>query len=92
MNANEDSINVITEEGPLISKENTKAATYKIGNLFGSTLDKANNNNKKAMTYMPRGMSLATRPNLDPFALIERAKEKMIGKLPMKISWENLTF
>jgi len=47
----------------------------------------------KAMTYAPRGMSLATSTKIDPFALIENAKRKMAkGKVPMKISWENLTF
>jgi ABC-type multidrug transport system ATPase subunit len=45
------------------------------------------------MTYAPRGMSLASRANIDPFALIEQAKRKIgRGKLPMKVSWENLTF
>ena len=67
MNTNDDAIDGITEEGPLIPKENMKAATLAIGTPFGSSLDRTTPNNKKAMTYMPRGMSLATRANIDPF-------------------------
>lgn len=44
----------------------------------------------KAMTYAPRGMSLATRAEIDPIALIQNAKEKC--KQPIKLSWENVQF
>jgi len=42
------------------------------------------------MTYAPRGMSLATRANIDPIQLIENAKKNC--KQPIKLSWENLRF
>lgn len=44
---------------------------------------------KKAMT-MARNMSLATRADIDYFALIEEAKENC--RQPIKLSWENIDF
>ena len=75
-----------------IIKENTKSATLNTGLPFTGTLDtpKTSPYNKKAMTYAPRGLSLATRANIDPFVLIENAKRNC--KQPIKLSWENLTF
>lgn len=37
-----------------------------------------------------RGMSLATRANIDPLALVAMAKEKC--KQPIKLTWENVKF
>lgn len=37
-----------------------------------------------------RGMSLATRGNIDPIALLERARETCAQ--PIKLSWENVRF
>ena len=45
---------------------------------------------KKSMTIAPRGMSLATRANIDPIALVEQAKDRC--KQPIKLSWENVEF
>ena len=45
---------------------------------------------QKAMTLAARGMSLATRADIDPVTLIERAKERT--KMPIKLSWENLKY
>lgn len=45
---------------------------------------------KKAMTLAARGMSLATRADIDPITLIENAKERC--KQPIKLSWENVRF
>ena len=44
---------------------------------------------KKAMT-LQRGMSLATRPDIDAIALMEKAKE--VCSMPIKLSWENVEF
>ena len=45
---------------------------------------------QKAMTMAVRGMSLATRAEVDPVALIERAKEAC--NQPIKLSWEDVRF
>ena len=45
---------------------------------------------QKAMTMAARGMSLATRAEVDPVALIERAKEAC--NQPIKLSWEDVRF
>ena len=37
-----------------------------------------------------RGMSLATRANIDPVQLVEMAKERC--KQPIKLSWEDVCF
>ena len=42
------------------------------------------------MTLAGRGMSLATRGNLDPLALVASAKENC--KQPIKLSWEDVRF
>lgn len=39
---------------------------------------------------LQRGMSLATRPDIDAIALMEKAKE--LCNMPIKLSWENVTF
>lgn len=56
----------------------------------GSSQQPVTGGSKKAMTYMPRGQSLATRANIDPIALVEQAREN--SKNPMKLSWENVQF
>ena len=45
---------------------------------------------KHSKTLAQRGMSLATKGNIDPIALLERAKEQC--KQPIKLSWEDLRF
>ena len=66
------------------------SGTISQGNYSGD-LDVVNATKaKKAMTLAARGMSLATRADIDPIALIQNAKEKC--KQPIKLSWENVRF
>lgn len=63
---------------------NSGSVSDSTGNLSNQKLP------QKAMTMAARGMSLATRAEVDPVALIERAKEAC--NQPIKLSWEDVRF
>ena len=92
----------IFEEEPLLIQDPDQVSanakkTYSLnmglhnsGALSGVSTDKPAPHFKKAMTLGARGMSLATKADIDPIQLIENAKEKC--SQPIKLSWNKVTF
>lgn len=90
----------IFEDEPLLLNANAgqEKKTYSLntglvspaGNIgYSGDLDQMQSP-KHAKTMAVRGMSLATRANIDPVALVEQAKERC--KQPIKLSWEDVKF